>query len=80
MEKIEDKIIKILENKNITPILSGNPRFLGTIRIYEEYKLEETISELESLFKKYKSYSITTSHVSSCCAPSYEEIRYRIQI
>jgi len=77
--EITDRIFEILENNNIKPVLSGDPKFLGTIRIYEENKnIDKILSELESLFKNYSSYSITSSHVSSCCAPSFEEIRYKI--
>lgn len=78
--EIIDKIIEILENNNVKPVLSGDPEFLGTIRIYEgEENIDEILNELESLFKSYSSYSITSSHISSCCAPSFEEIRYKIE-
>ena len=79
-DKLENEIIKILEKSQITPIISGNPFLLGTIRIYEEEKLANVLNELKSLFKKYKSYSLSSSHVSSCCATSYEEIRYKVEI
>ena len=77
---INDKIIEILENNNIQPIISGDPKFLGTIRIYEEDKVDKVFEELESLFNNYSSYSINCSHISSCCAPSFEEIRYKVEI
>jgi len=77
--EIEDKIVEILENNNIKPILSGYPKFLATIRIYEDKgNIDKILDELESLFKNYSSYSISHSHVSSCCAPSFEEIRYKV--
>ena len=77
--EIKDKIVEILQNNNINPILSGNPKFLATIRIYEDEKdIDKVIYELESFFKSFSSYSISSSHVSPCCAPSFEEIRYRI--
>ena len=79
-DNLENKIIEILKKNQITPIISGNPLFLGTIRIYEEEKLVNVIDELKSLFKKYKSYNLSLSHVSPCCAPSYEEIRYKVEI
>lgn len=80
IDKIEKKIIEILKKNQITPIISGNPLFLGTIRIYEEEKVKNVLDELKSLFKSYKSYHMSSSHVSSCCAPSYEEIRYNIEL
>jgi len=77
--EIEDKIVEILEKNNIKPILSGDPKFLATIRIYEgEENIAKILDELGSLFKNYSSYSISSSHVSSCCAPSFEEIRYKV--
>ncbi|MCL2115745.1 MAG: hypothetical protein FWH29_05945 [Methanobrevibacter sp.] len=77
---VEKKIIEILEKNQINPIISGNPFLLGTIRIYEEEKLLNILNELKFLFEKYKSYDLYSSHVSSCCAPSYEEIRYKVEI
>ena len=77
--EIEDKIVEILKNNNIKPILSGDPNLLATIRIYEnEETVDKVLGELESLFKNYSSYSISSTHVSSCCAPSFEEIRYKV--
>jgi hypothetical protein len=75
---IEREIITILKNNGINPILSGNPEFLATIRIYEEDKVDKIINELEPLFEKFNSYFVTSSHVSSCCAPSFDEIRYKV--
>jgi len=80
MKEVENKIIEILENKNINPILSGDPTIFGTIRIYEEEKVEEIVEELESLFKEYKSYLISYTHVNPCCSPSYDEIRYKTEV
>jgi len=77
--EITDKVIEILENNNVKPILSGDYKFIGTIRIYEtDADINKILKELESFFKNYSSYSIVSSHVSSCCAPSFEEIRYNI--
>lgn len=76
---LEEKIVDILNKNNIKPILSGNHLLIATIRIYEENKLDVILSELESLFNNYKSYEISSSHISSCCAPSYDEIRYKIE-
>jgi hypothetical protein len=80
IDNLENGIIEILKKNQITPIISGDPLFLGTIRIYEEEKLANVLDELKSFFEKYKSYNLSSSHVSSCCAPSYEEIRYKIEI
>lgn len=80
MDNFENKIIEILKKNEITPIISGNPLFLGTIRIYEGEKLDKVLDELESFFKKFKSYTLSSSHVSSCCTLSYEEIRYKVEI
>lgn len=77
---INDKIVEILEKNNVNPIISGDPEFLGTIRIYEEDKVDKVFEELESFFKKYSSYTINCSHISSCCAPPFEEIRYKLEI
>lgn len=77
---IDDKITEILEKNNVNPIISGDPEFLGIIRIYEEDKVDKVFEELESLFNNYSSYSINCSHISSCCAPSFEEIRYKVEI
>lgn len=75
---IDDEIIKILENNNVNPILSGDPEFLGIIRIYEEEMIDIILTELESFFNKFTSYSITSSHVKTCCTPSFQEIRYKL--
>ncbi|MDR2966425.1 MAG: hypothetical protein LBU74_00555 [Methanobacteriaceae archaeon] len=80
VDNLENKIIEILKKNQITPIISGDPLLLGTIRIYEEKKLFNILNELKFLFKEYKSYSLSSYHVSSCCALSYEEIRYKIEI
>ncbi|RBQ22958.1 hypothetical protein ALNOE001_13510 [Candidatus Methanobinarius endosymbioticus] len=78
--KIEKEISEILENNNINPVLSGNPEFLAIIRIYEEGKADKVIKELEVFFKKFKSYSINSSHINPCCSPSFDEIRYKLVI
>ncbi|MCL2157508.1 MAG: hypothetical protein FWH54_05755 [Methanobrevibacter sp.] len=79
-DEVENKIIEILKKNQITPIISGNPLLLGTIRIYEEEKLSTILDELKIVFQEYKSYNLATSHVSSCCTLSYEEIRYKVDI
>ena len=61
--EITEKIVEILENNNVKPVLSGDPEFLGIIRIYEDkINIDKILSELESLFKDYSSYSINSSH------------------
>ncbi len=75
---INAEITRILENNHVNPILSGDPRFLATIRIYEEEKLENVLDDLESLFNNFKSYSLSHHSIKPCCAPSFEEIRYKI--
>jgi len=80
IDELENKIIEILKKNEITPIISGNPLLIGTIRIYDEEKLATVIDELKPIFKEYKSYNLSTSHVSSCCSLSYDEIRYTVEI
>ena len=80
IENLENKITEILKKNQVTPIISGNPLLLGTIRIYDVEKLANVLNELKSLFSEYNSYTLLSSHVSSCCAPSYEEIRYKVEI
>ncbi|MEA4957307.1 hypothetical protein SDC9_08388 [bioreactor metagenome] len=77
---INAEIIRILENNHIKPILSGDPRFLATIRIYDEEKLENVLADLKILFNNFKSYSLSYHSIKPCCAPSFKEIRYKITL
>lgn len=77
---INNEVIKILQNNNIKPILSGDPRFLATIRIYEDENIEKVLSELKTLFENFENYSICSSYIDPCCAPSFEEIRFKITL
>ncbi|KZX16436.1 hypothetical protein MBCUT_08220 [Methanobrevibacter cuticularis] len=80
LNDLNNKIVEILEKNNIKPIISGDASFIETIRIYEEEKIETILTELESLFKRYKSYSLNHTSVSSCCSPYYYEIRFKIEL
>jgi hypothetical protein len=69
------------EIDNLTMINSSKiTSYLGSIKIFDENKLEIIKSDIGSLFNEYGNYSLRTEEVISCCKPPYKNISFKVDI